>query len=251
MMEVAEKTPADEKGGHLARLRNGRLILRESAQCPREDMAAFRDIRRYRFFNTNNIWVNLEYLKALIAKHRIIDLAMIVNSKTVDPRDENSPPVYQIETAMGSAISLFEGAVAVNVPRSRFLPVKTCNDLLAVRSDCFVYSEREGLRINPAREAAGRSETVNIRLDAKYYGKFDQMEARFPEGVPSLVECDALTIHGDVYFESDVTIRGAVTITNHGSTPAVVERKTVVDRDLNFYPTPPSDPAGIASQRTP
>ncbi len=156
MMEVAEKTPADEKGGHLARLRNGRLILRESAQCPREDLAAFQDIRRYRFFNTNNIWVNLEHLKALIAKHRIIDLAMIVNPKTVDPRDEKSPPVYQIETAMGSAISLFEGAVAVNVPRARFLPVKTCNDLLAVRSDCFVYSEREGLRINPARASAGR-----------------------------------------------------------------------------------------------
>ena len=63
MMEVAEKTPADDKGGHLARLHNGRLILRESAQCPREDMAAFQDIRRYRFFNTNNIWVNLELFK--------------------------------------------------------------------------------------------------------------------------------------------------------------------------------------------
>ena len=248
MMEVAEKTPADEKGGHLARLRNGRLILRESAQCPREDLAAFQDIRRYRFFNTNNIWVNLEHLKALIAKHRIIDLAMIVNPKTVDPRDEKSPPVYQIETAMGSAISLFEGAVAVNVPRARFLPVKTCNDLLAVRSDCFVYSEREGLRINPARASAGRNETVKIRLDAKYYGKFDQMEARFPEGEPSLVECDALTIHGDVHFESDVTIRGAVTITNPGSTPAVVKRKTVIDRDVNFHPTLQSNPAGIASQ---
>jgi UTP--glucose-1-phosphate uridylyltransferase len=170
-----------------------------------------------------------------------------VNPKTVDPRDAKSPPVYQIETAMGSAISLFEGAVAVNVPRARFLPVKTCNDLLAVRSDCFVYSEREGLRINPARASAGRNETVKIRLDAKYYGKFDQLEARFPEGAPSLVECDALTIHGDVRFESDVTIRGAVTITNPGSTPALVKRKTVIDRDVDFYPTLQSHPAGTAS----
>jgi UTP--glucose-1-phosphate uridylyltransferase len=247
MMEVAEKTPADNKGGHLARLPNGRLILRESAQCPREDRAAFQDIRRYRFFNTNNIWVDLEYLKALIAEHRIIDLPMIVNPKTVDPRDEQSPPVYQIETAMGSAISLFEGAVAVNVPRARFRPVKTCNDLLAVRSDCFVYSEREGLRINPARESAGSNETVRIRLDKRYYGKFDQLEERFPGEVPSLVDCEALTVHGDVHFESDVTIRGAVTITNHGSTPAVVKRKTIIERDMNFHPTLPSNPPGIVS----
>jgi len=117
-----------------------------------------------------------------------------------------------------------------------------------VRSDCFVYSEREGLRINPARASAGREETVKIRLDRKYYGKFDQMEARFPEGVPSLVECDALTIHGDVHFESDVTIRGAVTITNPGSTPTVVKRKTVIDRDVNFSPALQSNPAGIVSQ---
>ena len=55
MMEVAEKTPADIKGGHLARQKNGRLILREAAQCPQDEIAAFQDITRYRFFNTNNI----------------------------------------------------------------------------------------------------------------------------------------------------------------------------------------------------
>jgi UTP--glucose-1-phosphate uridylyltransferase len=134
---------------------------------------------------------------------------MIVNHKTVDPRDEKSPPVYQIETAMGSAISLFEGAVAVNVPRARFLPVKTCNDLLAVRSDCFVYSEREGLRINPVRESTGRNETIRIRLDAKYYGNFDQMEARFRrENRRRRVR------RAHPGSNSEVTIRGAVTITN-------------------------------------
>ena len=232
MMEVAEKTPADIKGGHLARHRNGRLILREVAQCPKHEIAAFQDIRHYRFFNTNNIWVNLEFLKNLIAREHIIELPMIVNPKTVDPRDEHSPRVYQIETAMGSGISLFEGAAAVNVPRSRFLPVKTCNDLLAVRSDGFVYSEREGLRLNPAREAAGRNEAIKIKLDSKYYGKFDLLEERFKEGEPSLVDCDALIIHGDVRFEGDVVIRGSVAITNSGSGPAVIKAGTVIDRDL-------------------
>ena len=234
MMEVAEKTPSDTKGGHLARHRNGRLILREAAQCPKEEIAAFQDIQRYRFFNTNNIWVNLEFLKDLIARERIIDLPMIVNPKTIDPRDDTSPPVYQIETAMGSGISLFEGAAAVNVPRSRFLPVKTCNDLLAVRSDCFVYSEREGLKLNPAREATGRSEAIKIKLDSKYYGKFDLLEERFPAGAPSLRDCDALTITGDVRFDQDVVVRGTVTISNSGSRPAVIRAGTVVDRDLVF-----------------
>ena len=234
MMEVAEKTPADIKGGHLARHRNGRLILREAAQCPKHEIAAFQDIQRYRFFNTNNIWVNLEFLKDLIARQRIIELPMIVNPKTVDPRDEHSPGVYQIETAMGSGISLFEGAAAVNVPRARFLPVKTCNDLLAVRSDCFVYSEREGLKLNPAREAAGRNEAIKIKLDSKYYGKFDLLEERFKEGEPSLVECDGLTINGDVRFEKGVVIRGAVAITNSGAAPAVIKAGTVIERDLTL-----------------
>jgi len=232
MMEVAEKTPSDIKGGHLARQQNGRLVLREAAQCPKEEIAAFQDIRRYRFFNTNNIWVNLEFLKDLILRHRFVDLPMIVNPKTVDPRDEKSPLVYQIETAMGSGVSLFEGAAAVNVPRARFLPVKTCSDLLAVRSDCFVYSEREGLTLNPARESAGRTEAIKIKLDSKYYGKFDLLEERFKEGEPSLVECDALTIHGDVRFEKGIVVRGAVTITNSSASPAVVKAGTVIDRDL-------------------
>jgi UTP--glucose-1-phosphate uridylyltransferase len=232
MMEVAEKTPSDIKGGHLARHLSGRLILREAAQCPSAEFTAFQDIRRYRFFNTNNIWIHLEFLKDLIAKTRIIDLAMIVNPKTVDPRDEKSPAVYQIETAMGSGISLFEGATAVNVPRARFLPVKTCNDLLAVRSDCFVDDERKGLKLNPARASTGRTEVVKIKLDPRYYGKFDLLEERFKEGEPSLIECDALSIKGDVRFEKGVVIRGSVTITHTGPGPAVVKAGTVIDRDL-------------------
>jgi UTP--glucose-1-phosphate uridylyltransferase len=232
MMEVAEKTPSDIKGGHLARHRNGRLILREAAQCPKDEIKAFEDIRRYRFFNTNNIWVNLKFLKDLILNQRVIDLPMIVNPKTVDPRDEKSPAVYQIETAMGSGISLFEGAGAVNVPRSRFLPVKTCGDLLAVRSDCFVYSEHEGLTLNPDRAATGRTEAIKIKLDSRYYGKFDLLEARFREGEPSLLECDSLTINGDVRFEKNVVVRGTVVITNSGEAPAVIKAGTMIDRDL-------------------
>jgi hypothetical protein len=103
-----------------------------------------------------------------------------------------------------------------------------------VRSDGFVYSEREGLRLNPAREAAGRNEAIKIKLDSKYYGKFDLLEERFKEGEPSLVDCDALTIHGDVRFEKGVVIRGTVAITNSGAAPAVIKAGTVIERDLTL-----------------
>ena len=235
MMEVAEKTIADVKGGHLARLKNGQLILREIAQCPEEELSTCMDMNRYCFFNTNNIWVNLAYLKDLIIREKAVHLPMILNPKTLDPRDVTSPGVYQVETAMGAAISLFEGASAVKVPRSRFLPVKKCNDLLAVRSDCFGFDQNSGsLRINPKRIKNGRPETVHIDLDPRYYGNIDLLEHRFNDGVPSLVNCDSLTVEGDVHFEGSVTISGHVRITNRRNTGAVIKRGTVIDQDLNF-----------------
>jgi UTP--glucose-1-phosphate uridylyltransferase len=234
MMEVAEKTPADIKGGHVARHKNGRLILREAAQCPKNELDAFQDIRRYRYFNTNNIWINLKALKTLFDERKMINLPLILNSKTLDPRDETSPPVYQVESAMGAAISLFDGAAAVRVPRNRFFPVKTCSDLLAVRSDCFVYSEDQGLRINPAREAMKKTDVVKIKLDPKYYGKIDNLDERFAFGVPSLVDCDSLNIEGDVGFEKDVTIKGTVCIKNRQKSRAIIKAGTIIDQDLIF-----------------
>ncbi|MGD9053441.1 MAG: UTP--glucose-1-phosphate uridylyltransferase [Desulfobacterales bacterium] len=234
MMEVAEKTPADIKGGHLARHRNGRLILREAAQCPKDEISAFQDITRYRFFNTNNIWINLEALSTLFEKQHTLHLPMILNPKTVDPRNENSPAVYQVETAMGAAISLFDGATAVQVPRSRFFPVKSCNDLLALRSDCYILKENYQLRLNPERSPAGKPETVKIKLDPEFYGKIDLLEQRFEEGLPSLVNCESLSIEGDVYFESGVIIQGGVSIKNTQNTAAVIKKGTVINQDLIF-----------------
>ncbi len=234
MMEVAEKTPADIKGGHLARHKNGRLILREAAQCPKDEIAAFQDITRYRFFNTNNIWINLNSLNILFEEDHTIHLPMILNPKTVDPRNENSLPVFQIETAMGAAISLFDGTTAVRVPRTRFFPVKSCNDLLSLRSDCYVLGEKENLRINPKRVTANRPNVIKIKLDPNFYGKIDLLEERFREGLPSLVDCESLSIEGDVYFESQVTIKGSVSIKNSHKTPAVIKKGTVIDQDLTF-----------------
>ena len=232
MMEVAEKTPADIKGGHLARHGSGRLILREAAQCPQEEIEAFRDIQRYRYFNTNNIWINLKALKGLFDNAKTLHLPLILNPKTLDPRDKTSPPVFQIETAMGAAISLFDGAIAVRVPRSRFFPVKTCNDLLAVRSDCFVYTQEEKLQVNPQRQTHQKADTIKIRLDPEFYGKIDELDKRFSNGIPSLVDCESLTIQGDVRFEKRVIIKGSVTIKNNGPSQAVIKAGSVIDQDL-------------------
>lgn len=230
MMEVAPRTPSDIKGGHIARHVNGRLTLRESAQCPKEDLGAFQDINRYGFFNTNNLWINLNYLETLIEEHGAIYLPMIRNPKTLDPRDENSPRVYQIETAMGAAISLFDDAAVIKVPASRFLPVKKCNDLLSVRSDRFVFSKDNHLMLNPNLT----SENIRITLDPKFFGKIDLFNERFFHGVPSLIDCESLTIDGDVRFERNVTIKGRIEIKNTGKTPATIKEGTVIDEDLIF-----------------
>ncbi|MBW2607950.1 MAG: UTP--glucose-1-phosphate uridylyltransferase [Deltaproteobacteria bacterium] len=234
MMEVAQKTPADLKGGHLARQKNGRLILREVAQCHENELSAFEDIRRYRFFNTNNIWINLNFLNDLIKKEKAIRLPMILNPKTLDPRNESSPGVFQVETAMGAAISLFEGATAVKVPRSRFFPVKKCNDLLAVRSDCFVFSKEKNLMSNPAGILKNKSDTIKIDLDPKYYGKIDLLEERFKDGVPSLVDCESLAIGGDVFFKENVIIKGRIQIKNNSGVQAVIKEGEIIDSDLTF-----------------
>merc|ERR1719265_339565 len=137
MMEVADRTEADKKGGHLAKKKEGGgLTLRESAQCPKDDEKAFQDTTKYKYFNTNNLWVDLEKLKALFdAKGGAIPLPVMLNDKTVDPRDKKSTKVIQLETAMGAAISCFDGAIALRIPRTRFAPVKKCDDLVALRSD--------------------------------------------------------------------------------------------------------------------
>jgi len=230
MMEVSDRTPLDMKGGHLARYKNGRLILREFAQCPKEELRAFKDINCYNFFNTNNLWINLTALKDYIQKNKTVRLQMILNSKTLDPRDEDSPKVYQIETAMGSAISLFEKAAAVKVPRSRFFPIKKCNELLGIRSDCYLFAEGNRLIINQQRTLGN----LKIRLDPRFYGKIDQLEARFKEGAPSLLDCESLTVIGDVCFEKNVKIVGSVIIENKNRTQAVIKAGTVIDSDLTL-----------------
>ncbi|MBW2021087.1 MAG: UTP--glucose-1-phosphate uridylyltransferase [Deltaproteobacteria bacterium] len=231
MMEVADRTEADSKGGHLARLKNGRLTLREIAQCPEDEMAEFQDINIYKYFNTNTIWINLLALQALLdAHHNVIHLPMIRNPKTVDPRDDSTPPVYQVETAMGSAISIFDGASAIRVPRTRFAPVKKCQDLLALWSDCYVLTDDDFVIQNPRRKLG----TLVLRLDPRYYKRIDQLKARFPHGAPSLLECASLDVEGDVLFGKGIVIKGKVVIANRTDHQVTIPDGSVIEKDLAF-----------------
>lgn len=219
LMEVADRTPADKKGGHLARSHSGGLLLRESAQCPKEDEGTFQDIERHRYFNTNNIWLRLSALQALLeASGGVVRLPMIRNSKTVDPKDPSSPRVYQLETAMGAAIAVFAGAQAMRVPRSRFAPVKLCSDLLGFWSDAYVLTDDWRLIQNPARAL----EPLSVTLDQRYYKLLDDLLARVPQGAPSLLHCSRLSITGDVRFEGGVAIRGDAAIVHRGPEQLVV-----------------------------
>nr|WP_034528274.1 UTP--glucose-1-phosphate uridylyltransferase [Bifidobacterium stellenboschense] len=201
MVEVARRTEADRKGGHIVRdRRTGRLMLREMSQVAPEDKKDAQNIDKHPYFNTNSIWVRVDALKALLAEHDgVLPLPVILNHKTVDPTDSSTTPVLQLETAMGAAIGLFEGAICVQVDRMRFLPVKTTDDLFIMRSDRFhltdSYEMEDGNYIFP-----------NVTLDPRYYKNIHDFDERFPYNVPSLAAANSVTIEGDWTFGRDVVL---------------------------------------------
>lgn len=210
LMEVVDGTSADRKGGHIARrLSDGSLVLRETAQTPEDDQESFRDYEHWRYYNTNNLWVGLQALSDTLERHDgVLELPLIVNPKTVDPRDPSSPRVVQLESAMGAAISSFAGARILRVPRSRFIPVKTTDDLLVLRSD--VYRLTDELEVVPAPKRAERLPLAE--LDPEHYKLLDDFDARFAGGPPSLIDAERLTVRGDVTFGRGVVVRGVVEI---------------------------------------
>ena len=118
------------------------------------------DASRHPFFHTNNLWMDLRALSETLGRRDgVLGLPIIRNIKTVDPTDASSPEVIQIETAMGAAVAVFPGAVAIEVDRGRFLPVKTTSDLLVLRSDAYQLTEDREVRLAETRSgrAAGRS----------------------------------------------------------------------------------------------
>ena len=230
LMEVTDRTEADKKGGHLAQASDGSLLLRESAQCPEEDRQQFENIERHRYFNTNNLWINLEVLKAYLDNNNnIIDLPLICNRKSIDSQDPSSEAVYQLETAMGSAISVFPGAAAIRVPRTRFAPVKTTSDLLLLQSDLYQLTDQFTVasKLPP-------SELPRVTLDGKFYRLINDFQERFANGVPALAECKGLDIKGDFSFGKNVKLVGDVVLDNSTDTQVQIEDGAVLQGTLTW-----------------
>jgi UTP--glucose-1-phosphate uridylyltransferase len=204
-IEAARRTPSDKKGGHFARRKSdGRLVLRETAQTLPEDQAALADLERHQFCSTNNLWFDLVAMQnELDRRDGILGLPLIRNVKTLDPADKNTPEVIQIETAMGAAIEVFEGSQLIEVGRDRFVPVKTTNDLLVLRSD--VYDIGQDFVLDQVAV-----EIPFVDLDTHYYKLVGDFDKRFPEGAPSMKKAQSLKVAGDWTFGHGVQVVGDV-----------------------------------------
>lgn len=215
VMEVCRRTLSDMKGGHVARRRDtGRLILRDSNMVVEGEDETYEDISTHRYFNTNCLWFDLGALSTAVSDSGGVNLPVIVNRKTLDPADDHSIQVLQLETGMGTSVGAFAGAEVIEVPREKFVPVKSSNHMLVVRSDFFTYSS-DSYRFHPAR-----SDWPLVNLDPRYYRVLSECDLRFPFGPPSLVECSSLTVHGDVTFGRSVRCVGDVIVE--------VESRTVI-----------------------
>ncbi len=208
--EICRRTVNDRKGGHLARRRSdGQLILRDTAQTAPEEMEFFTDEDRHPFFHTNNLWFDLRRLRTLLDERKgVLGLPLIRNEKTVDPNRPDSTPVIQVESAMGAAIEVFPGSTAICVDRDRFLPVKTTNELLLLRSD--VYRLTDSSCLIPTV-----SSTPEVALAKQFYQTVEQFDERIPVA-PSLRQAESLRVLGDWFFDPGVIVEGQLTLGEDG-----------------------------------
>ena len=223
-IEAVRRTASDRKGGHFARRKSdGRIVLRETAQTLAEDQEALADLERHQFTSTNNLWFNLAAMKeALDARDGVLGLPMIRNVKNVDPGDKSTPEVVQIETAMGAAIEIFDGATTIEVGRDRFVPVKTTNDLLVLRSD--VYALGADSVLDQVAD-----DLPYVDLDATFYKLVGDFDKRFPDGTPSLVKASSLRVHGDWTFGAGVEVVGDVALDRADSAQRIAPGTVLAD----------------------
>lgn len=221
--ELVAKSDADVKGGQLViRRSDGQIIQRETAQTYPEELDTANDRHVHPYFHANNLWFDLAALADLLAQHDgVMPLPLIRNTKTVDPSDKSSTPVIQLETAMGAAVNVFPGAKVIEVERSRFLPVKTTNDLFLLRSDAY--------ELTPGSHLVARRPAPLIQLSDSYKLIHD-FEARVPH-VPSLLEADSLTVTGDWRFGAEAKVVGAAVLTAEGDEQHVVPDGATIGPD--------------------
>ncbi|EEB07097.1 UTP-glucose-1-phosphate uridylyltransferase [Schizosaccharomyces japonicus yFS275] len=203
VMELTEKTKADIRGGTLIHY-EGNVRLLEFGQVPSQHIEEFKSDKKFKHFNTNNIWLYLPAVKRVVSK-RELNMEIIPRLDTIEVDGEQAETL-QLETAIGAAIQNFKKAHGISVPRSRFLPVKSSSDLLIIRSDLF--HEDHGLFVLDSRRY-GMSTPV-VRLGSHFQSLSD-MQKHIPF-IPKLLELDHLTVAGNVKLGRNVTCKGTVII---------------------------------------
>ncbi|KAK7580447.1 hypothetical protein V9T40_001076 [Parthenolecanium corni] len=221
VIEITDKTRADIKGGTIIQYEN-KLRLLELIQVPKEHVEDFKSVKYFKYFNTNNIWINLAAIKRTLNEN-CLDLEVMVNPKTTS----NNVNVIQLETAVGAAMKCFNGTLGVNVPRSRFLPVKKTQDLFLVMSN--LYALKNAFLLMSPQRAFPTTPVVKL---GDHFTKINDFFKRFKK-IPDILELDHLTVSGDVTFGKNVSLKGTVIIiANHGERidipdGAVLENKIV------------------------
>jgi len=200
VMEVAERGPLDRKGGCPVLMTDGKMALLEVAQVPDNHLEDFQDSSQFNLFNTNNLWIHLPTLQTLLSQKQL-HLSLIVNPKSVD-----GTPVVQLETAMGSAIQSFSRAAALLVPRDRFFPVKTTEQLFVLRSDAVLIQNGQ-VTLHPDR----RQKTLPKIHFSKEFQTVDGLDQRIPD-MPTMTQLDSLSLEGDITLGKNVVLTGNVSI---------------------------------------
>jgi len=229
-MEVTKKTTADVKGGTLIDYED-KLKLLELPSVPKEYIEEFKSIKKFKIFNTNNLWIKMASIEENVNK--FIDLDIIVNNKLYNGRQ-----IIQLETACGSAIELFKNSIGINVDRTRFLPVKKTSDLLLVQSNLYTLQHGQ-LVFNQKRiEKMDEESLPNINL-GEFFTNVSDYQKRFPT-IPDLLELNHLTVSGNVYFGKNIVLKGNVIIVAHDDCRidipdnSVLENK-VITGDLRIH----------------
>lgn len=217
LIEVTPKTPADVKGGTLYE-QEGKLRLLEIAQVPKEHIDDFCSQEKFSVFNTNNIWINLIALEERLSEGPL-NLNVIANKKLISEK-----PVLQLETAIGSALDCFDGAVGLCVPRDRFLPVKKTEDLLLVRSNIFDVEGGKLIR---------NTQRKNLDLPSIKFGSplnlVDEFEKCFSI-IPDLLELESLEVSGQVKFAGMAILKGKVKL-NGMTRPILIENLKTIENE--------------------
>ncbi len=209
LIEVTPKTLADVKGGTLYE-DEGRLKLLEIAQVPEEHIDEFCSQEKFSVFNTNNIWINLVALEEKMHEGPL-SLNVIVNRKTIKGK-----PVVQLETAIGSALDCFAGAVGLCVSRDRFMPVKKTEDLFLVQSN--IFNLDDGRLVRNIKRKISSLPVITFGDTLQHVESFQKC---FP-AIPDVLELETLDIAGQVHFEGTASLKGKVVL-NGNDKPIIIE----------------------------